>query len=55
MLISYEAKDHQGLAPLALSPGVGTVDSQTPMAILREIREVGGPPESQMENGHAVK
>lgn len=54
-LISNEAKDHQDLAPLALSPGVGTGDSQTTMATLREIKKVGGHPESQIENGHAVR
>ena len=43
-LISKEAKDHQELASLALSPGVGIGDSQTTMPIFREIKKVGGHP-----------
>ena len=39
-LISSEAKDYQELAPLTLSPG----DSQTVVAIFREIKKVGEHP-----------
>ena len=54
-LVSNEPKDHQELVPLALSPGMGIGDSQTTMATFKEIKKVGGHPESQIENGHAVK
>ena len=43
-LISNEAKDHQELAPLALSPGVGIGDSQTTMPTFREIKKLGEHP-----------
>ena len=50
-----ERKDHQDLAPLALSPGVGTGDTQTSLATFREIKKVGEYHGSHIGKGHCYE
>ena len=50
-----ERKDHQDLAPLALSPGVGTGDTQIALATFREIKKVGEHHGSHIEKGHCYE
>ena len=50
-----ERKDHQDLAPLAWSPGVGTGDTQTALATFREIKKVGEHHGSHIGKGHCYE
>ena len=54
-MVSSERKDHQDLAPLALSPDVGTGDTQTALATIREINKVGEHHGSHIGKGHCYE
>ena len=54
-LVSSKRKGHQDLAPLALSPGVGTGDTQIALATFREIKQVGEHHGSHIGEGHCYE
>ena len=54
-LASSERKDHQDLAPLALSPDVGTGDTQIALATFREIKQVGEHHRSHIGKGYCYE